>query len=84
MTDTITTINFYSKFKENKENDMAAQVFWAVFFPPDSQAKSDQQLISTVLPFHPLYFPCSICSSSLCIMLAWTIPEENAALLCAS
>ena len=32
MTDTITTINFYSKFKENKENDMAAQVFWAVFY----------------------------------------------------
>ena len=37
---------------------MAAQVFWAVFFiPADGQAKLAQQLISTVLPFHPLYFP---------------------------
>ena len=28
------------------------------FIPADSGAKSAQQLISTVLPFHPLYFPC--------------------------
>ena len=34
---------------------MAAQVFWAVFY--SSRAKSAQQLISTMLPFHPLYFP---------------------------
>ena len=36
---------------------MAAQVFWAVFIPVNGRAKSAQQLISTVLPFHPLYFP---------------------------
>ena len=58
LIDTITTSNFYLKLKENNENDMAAQVFWAVFFiPADGRAKSAQQLISTVLPFHPLYFP---------------------------
>ena len=32
--------------------------FVALFsIPADSQAKLAQQLISTVLPFHPLYFP---------------------------
>ena len=31
LIDTSTTINLYLKFKENNENDMAAQVFWAVF-----------------------------------------------------
>ena len=94
----------FQKIKENNENDMAAQVFSAVFYssqrpsqisptadfvgaaipppifsmlcriyvtfrnkttyfkmtpfiPADGQAKSAQQLISTMLPFHPLYFP---------------------------
>ena len=28
----MTTNNLYLKFKENNENDMAAQVFWAVFY----------------------------------------------------
>jgi hypothetical protein len=28
----ITISNFYLKSKENNENDMAAQVFWAVFY----------------------------------------------------
>ena len=32
LIDIITTSNFYLKFKENNENDMAAQVFWAVFY----------------------------------------------------
>jgi hypothetical protein len=32
LTDTSTTNNFYLKSKENNENDMAAQVFWAVFY----------------------------------------------------
>ena len=31
LIDTSTTINLYLKFKENNENDMAAQVFWTVF-----------------------------------------------------
>ena len=36
--DTVTTSNFYLKFKENNENDMAAQVFWAVFlFQPTAE-----------------------------------------------
>ena len=30
------------------------------FIPADGQSKSAQQLISTVLPFHPLYFSCVI------------------------
>ena len=34
--------------------------FFGLFFiPADGRAKLAQQLISTVLPFHPLYFPCS-------------------------
>ena len=32
LINTITTTNFYSKFQENNENDMAQQVFGAVFF----------------------------------------------------
>ena len=32
MIDTITTNNFYLNLKENNENDMAAQVFWTVFY----------------------------------------------------
>ena len=32
LIDTITTSNLYLKFKENNENDMAAQVFWVVFY----------------------------------------------------
>ena len=32
LIDTITTSNFYLKFEENNENDMAAQVFSAVFY----------------------------------------------------
>ena len=32
LIDTITTSNFYLKFKENNKNDMAAQVFGAVFY----------------------------------------------------
>ena len=31
--------------------------FGQFFIPANSRAKSAQQLISTVLPFHPLYFP---------------------------
>ena len=31
LIDTIITSNLYLKFKEDNENDMAAQVFWAVF-----------------------------------------------------
>ena len=64
LIDTITIRNFYLKFKEKNENDMSAQVFWAVFIPADSRAKSAQQLIFTVLPFHPLQFPCAL----ICMM----------------
>ena len=31
LIDTITTSNFYLKFEENNENEMAAHAFWAVF-----------------------------------------------------
>ena len=51
LIDTITTKNFYSKLKESNENDMAAQVFWALFIPADGRAKSTQLLLSKVLPF---------------------------------
>ena len=34
--------------------------FFGLFFiPVNGRAKSAQQLIFTVLPFHPLYFPCT-------------------------
>ena len=36
---TITTSNFYFKFKENNENDMAAQVVWAVFYSSQRPSK---------------------------------------------
>jgi hypothetical protein len=56
--DIITTNNYYLKLKEKTENDIAAQVFWAVFYSSRLlQAKSAQKLISMVLPLHPLYFP---------------------------
>ena len=45
LIDTITTSNFYLKFKENNENYMAAQVFfWLSFIPAVGQAKSAQQM----------------------------------------
>ena len=54
LNDTITTCNFYLKFKERNEN-----VFFGLLFliPANGRAKSTQQLISTVLALHPLYFP---------------------------
>ena len=52
LIDTSTTSNLYLNFKENNENDMAAQVFWTIF-----HSKLAQQLISTVLSLHPLHFP---------------------------
>ena len=57
LIDTITTSNFYLKSKENNENDMAAQVFWAVFYSSLQPSQiGSTAMISTVLPFHPLYF----------------------------
>jgi hypothetical protein len=48
---TITTNNFYLKFKGNNE-----ELFGLFFILTDGQAKSAQQLISMVLPFHPYIF----------------------------
>jgi hypothetical protein len=39
LIDTIITSNFFIKFKENNENDMAAQVFWAVFYSSQRQSQ---------------------------------------------
>ena len=50
------TRTFYLKFKEKRENDMAAYLFGVVFIPANGQAKSAQQLKTTMLLFHPLYF----------------------------
>ena len=64
LIDTITTSNFYLKLTMKMT---WLQMFFGLFFiPANGRAKSAQQLISTVLPFHPRYFPCvclSICSS---------------------
>ena len=58
LIDTITTSNLSLKF------EMSVQVFGQFFIPADSRDQSAQQLISTVLMFHPLYFP-------------WTIPSRD-------
>ena len=57
LIDTITSNNFYLKFKENNENYMAAHIFGLFFITADGRAKLAQQQFSTMLPFHPLYFP---------------------------
>jgi hypothetical protein len=42
LTDTIITSNFYLKPKKtNDENDMAAQVFWAVFYSSRQPSQID-------------------------------------------
>ena len=56
LIDTITTSNFYLNFKEKNENDMAAKLFGLFVIPADGGAKS-AQLLTSVLPFYPLYFP---------------------------
>ena len=50
------TRTFYLKFKEKCENDMAAYLFGVVFIPANGQAKSAQQLKTTVLLFLPHIF----------------------------
>ena len=76
LINTITTNIFYLRFKENNENDMAAQVFWAVFIPTAGRALSAQQQISMVLPFHPLYFPWS----EPILVKLWSINDLNKSL----
>ena len=44
MIDTIPTSNSYLEFKENNENDMTAQVFWAIFY----SSRRPRQIGSTV------------------------------------
>jgi hypothetical protein len=41
LINTITASNFYLKFKENNENDMAAQVFWTVFYSSQISPTAD-------------------------------------------
>ena len=56
----------------------SAQVFWAVFIPADSRAKSAQQLILTMLPFHPFIFHAAqVClfGSVKCFMYAQCKPQ---------
>ena len=66
LIDTITTSNFYLKLKETNENDMSAQVFWAVFY--SSQRPSQ---ISPTADFDDAAIPAPIFSmvgviTSLC------------------
>jgi hypothetical protein len=55
--DTITTSNLYLKFKENNENDMAAQVFWAVFYSSQqpSQISPTADFNSAAIP-PPIFY----------------------------
>ena len=69
MIHTLTTRNFYLRFKENNENVMAVQVFWAVFIPADSPAELAQQLISTMLPFPRFSTAPTVLSSSELLLL---------------
>ena len=52
-----TTDNFYLKFKENNVNDMAAQIFWAVFYSSRLQSKIDPTTDFDGAAILPLYFP---------------------------
>jgi hypothetical protein len=54
----IITSTFYLKFEENNGKNMATHILGLFFFPADGQAKSAQQLETTLLLFHPLYFSC--------------------------
>jgi hypothetical protein len=71
LIDTITTRNFYLKFKEYNENDMAAQVFRAVFY-------SSRQLsqISQTADFDGAAIPSSIFS-----MMLWNHAWQTASLI---
>ena len=57
MIDTITTNNLYLKFEENNEKDMAAQVFWAVFYSSQwpSQIGPTAENDSAAIP-PPIFF----------------------------
>ena len=57
LIDTITTSNFYLNSKKTMKMTWLHKFFGLFFFPADGRARSAKQLISTVLPFHPLYFP---------------------------
>ena len=81
--DTITTSNFYLEYKENNENATWLHKFLGLFFiPADSQAKLAQQLVLTMLPFHPLYFSqqASTCGQKhdfVCIMKGCTVHKYS-------
>jgi hypothetical protein len=53
---TITTNNFYLKFKGNNEMTWLQELFGLFFVLANGRAKSAQQLILTVLLFHPYTF----------------------------
>ena len=56
LIDAITTSNFYLKFKENNENDMAANVFWTVFCSSRQLSQIDPTAENDVAVILPLYF----------------------------
>ena len=61
--------------------------FWSVFFiPADGRGKSAQQLISTVLPFHPRIFSMPVPNKasgqyshclSFIILISWKVGSNN-------
>ena len=56
----MTTRNFFLKFEENNENDMAAQAFWGVFYliKRMSQIGPTADFDGAAIP--SLYFPCNV------------------------
>ena len=72
LIDTITTSNFYLKFKENNENDMAAQVFWAVFY---SSRRPSQ--IGPTADFDSAAIPPTIFSMAWNIQILFTLAISN-------
>ena len=59
LIDNITTSNLYLQFKENNENDMAAQVFWAVFYSSQLPSQIDPTAAFDSAAIPPLIFSMS-------------------------
>ena len=56
LIETITTSTFYLKFKDNNEDDMAAHVFWAVFYSNQRPSQIGPTAENDGASIPPLYF----------------------------
>ena len=75
LIDTITTSNFYLKFKENDENDMVAQVFWAVFYSSQRPSQIGSTTDSNGATTPPPIF-------SMILTILWQVMSIRGSRLC--